>query len=52
VQEVAKKDALKTIAIFPVGMLVCYLLLMGYFRRQGGYKVVLLPSEKSVSAVE
>lgn len=52
VQEDAKKDALKTIAIFPVGMLACYLLLMWYFKRQGGYKVVLLPSEKSVSTIE
>src|SRR5690606_31092935 len=52
VQEIAKKDALKTIAIVPVGMLICYLLLMWYFKRRGGYKVVLLPSEKAVTAVE
>ncbi len=32
----------KTVALFPAGMLVCYLLLMLYFRSKGGYKVVLL----------
>lgn len=52
VQEEAKKDALKTIAIVPVGMLICYLLLMWYFNYQGGYKVVLLTQEKSVSKAE
>lgn len=52
VQENAKKEALKTIAIFPVGMLICYLLLMLYFRYKGGYKVVLLSKEKSIPSVE
>jgi MFS family permease len=38
----AKKDALKTVAVFPLIMLVGYLILLGYFRRQGGYKPVEL----------
>ncbi len=42
VQGNAKKEALKTIALFPVGMLLCYLLLLLYFKSRGGYKVVLL----------
>jgi hypothetical protein len=38
----AKKDALGTMAIFPGIMLVCYLILMAYFRSRGGYKPVAL----------
>lgn len=38
----AKKSALETVAIFPVIMLVCYLLLIGYFALRGGYKPVVL----------
>ncbi len=38
----AKKSALATVAIFPTIMLVCYLILMGYFRAKGGYKAVEL----------
>jgi hypothetical protein len=54
VQQSAKKEALSTIAIVPVGMLITYLLLMWYFKYKGGYKVVLLHKEKSktVSTVE
>lgn len=37
-QDGAKKGALKTVAIFPVVMLVCYLLLIFYFQARGGYK--------------
>lgn len=40
--EAGKKEALKTVAIFPAIMLVAYLLLMGYFKARGGYKPVLL----------
>jgi len=36
----AKKNALKTVALFPVGMLVAYLLLILYFSMKGGYKPV------------
>jgi MFS family permease len=42
----AKKNALKTVALFPVGMLVAYLLLIGYFQLRGGYKPVHLDDEK------
>lgn len=38
----AKHDALRTIAILPVLMLIAYLLLILYFRRRGGYKPVVL----------
>ena len=43
----AKKNALKTTAIFPVVMLFCYLLLILYFRSRGGYKAVELTSEST-----
>ncbi|RCH54772.1 MFS transporter [Mucilaginibacter hurinus] len=42
VQAEAKKGALKTVALFPIGMLVCYLLLIMYFKSKGGYKAVSL----------
>jgi MFS family permease len=38
----AKKNALMTVAIFPAIMLVCYLILILYFRAKGGYKPVEL----------
>jgi MFS family permease len=34
----AKKNALLTVAIFPAIMLICYLVLILYFRSKGGYK--------------
>lgn len=42
VAEEAKKSAIKTVALFPLVMLVCYLGLMYYFKSKGGYKVILL----------
>jgi hypothetical protein len=39
-KEAAKKNALKTVALFPIGMLIAYLLLLGYFKANGGYKPV------------
>lgn len=42
VEEGAKKAALRTVALFPIGMLICYLALMFYFKSRGGYKVILL----------
>jgi MFS family permease len=39
-QAVAKKNALKTVALFPIGMLVCYVLLLLYYQSKGGYKPV------------
>jgi MFS family permease len=40
VENNAKKSALRTVAIFPAGMFVCYLLLFFYFKSKGGYKPV------------
>lgn len=34
----AKQSSLAKITIFPAFMLVCYLILIGYFRSKGGYK--------------
>jgi MFS family permease len=42
VQSTAKKDALKTVAVFPLFMLLCYVGLIVYFRRKGGYRSVQL----------
>jgi MFS family permease len=41
-KEAAKKNALKTVALFPVVMLGGYLLLLLYFAAKGGYKPVEL----------
>lgn len=38
----AKKGALFTVAALPAIMLVCYLILIAYFRSKGGYEVVHL----------
>jgi hypothetical protein len=38
----AQKDALATVAIFPVFMLICYLGLALYFRSTGGYRAEIL----------
>ena len=38
----AKKNALATVAIFPAIMLVCYIILIFYFKSKGGYKAVVL----------
>jgi MFS family permease len=43
----AKKKALATVAVFPTIMLVCYLILIFYFRMKGGYKAVDLGIESS-----
>ena len=40
VEGAAKKGALSTVAVFPAVMLVCYLGLMLWFRREGGYRAV------------
>ncbi len=42
IQDGSKQAALKTIAIFPVIMLLSYLILIAYFKSQGGYKAVHL----------
>ena len=45
IQDTAKKDALRDIVIFPIIMLVSYVLLIIYFRSKGGYKAVVLKKE-------
>ncbi|MEX2287567.1 MAG: hypothetical protein WD648_10795 [Planctomycetaceae bacterium] len=42
VEDSAKKGALAKMAIFPCIMLVCYLILIAYFKSQGGYKAQVL----------
>jgi MFS family permease len=46
IRETAKKEALRYIVIFPLIMLVSYLLLMAHFKSKGGYKPVLLEEEE------
>ena len=46
----AKKSALETVAIFPVIMLVSYLLLLAYFYTRGGYKAVSLDGRTEPTA--
>ena len=43
----AKKTALRTTAVFPLIMLVCYVILILYFRSRGGYKPVELETEST-----
>jgi len=45
IRDTAKKDALRNIVIFPIIMLVSYVLLILYFRSKGGYKAVELKKE-------
>jgi len=42
----AKKNALMTVAIFPAIMLVCYIILILYFRTKGGYRPVELVARR------
>ncbi|HZX73957.1 MAG TPA: hypothetical protein VFE57_06040, partial [Cyclobacteriaceae bacterium] len=46
IQDGAKKDALKTVAIFPVVMLVTYLFLIFYFKSKGGYRAIVLADDQ------
>lgn len=46
VREDAKKDALRTVSLFPVIMLAGYVFMILYYRSKGGYKAVLLPPVK------
>jgi len=45
----AKQNAMATIAILPLIMAVCYLGLIAYFRRKGGYKAIDLTAEGKVA---
>ncbi|MEO6962921.1 MAG: MFS transporter [Puia sp.] len=51
IQENAKKKALKTVALFPVIMLIAYTILIFYFKSKGGYKALLLSEGKKVQAI-
>jgi MFS family permease len=42
IQGGAKKNALQTVALFPILMFLCYLGLILYFRTKGGYKPVVI----------
>lgn len=44
VQETSKKETLKKVAWFPVGMFIIYIMLILYFRSKGGYKAVSINS--------
>ena len=52
VQNEAKKSALRTVAIFPAFMFLCYLGLMFYFRSRGGYKPVMLDENEALPLAE
>ncbi len=45
IRDQSKKEALREIIIFPIIMLISYVLLILYFRSKGGYKTVLLNSK-------
>jgi hypothetical protein len=51
VQDTAKKEALRYIVIFPLIMLVSYLLLIVYFKSKGGYQVVVITEQPTVTSV-
>lgn len=42
IQGIAKKEALKTVAFFPMVMMICWLLFILYFKFKGGYKKIML----------
>lgn len=46
ITDTAKKNALATVAIFPAIMLICYLILIYYFRSRGGYKAEVLTARE------
>jgi len=48
--ESASKEALATIAIFPISMMVGYVVLFILFRRRGGYRAVHLEAEAKSGA--
>lgn len=48
IQADAKKDALLTVAVFPVIMLLCYLALIAYFKSKGGYEAEVLAGHAAV----
>ncbi len=47
VKDVSKKNAIMTVAVFPLIMLICYLILILYFKSKGGYKAIQLEAKKA-----
>lgn len=52
IEEAAKKGALATVAIFPCIMLVCYLILIAYFKSKGGYTAEVLAGHPDIKESE
>lgn len=52
VRDQSNQKALKDMATFPAFMLVCYLILIGYFQSKGGYKPVHLTTSEVHPATE
>lgn len=50
IEDNAKRGALSTVAVFPGIMLVCYLILIAYFRSRGGYKAQVLTGHSAEDA--
>ncbi len=50
VRDTAKKEALRYIVIFPVVMLISFLVLIFYFKTKGGYQAVVLNKEPEATA--
>jgi len=51
IQDAAKKEALKTVSVFPVIMLATYIFLLVYFRSKGGYKAIVLEEKQPEGAM-
>jgi hypothetical protein len=47
IEKKASKNALMTVSVFPIIMLIAYIFLIFYFKRKGGYKVVDLQEANS-----
>lgn len=46
----AKKNALKTVALFPIGMFAAYCLLLLYFQSKGGYRPATVDGQPAAAA--
>lgn len=46
IQDAAKRNVLRTVAMFPCVMLVCYLSMIAYFRSRGGYRPQMIVKEQ------
>ena len=47
IEKKASKNALMSVAVLPIIMLISYIFLIFYFRRRGGYRVVDLKEAQS-----